>query len=504
VGEHLETYGVHSKNFKLWLLREFWNRQKKAPSSQALQDAVNLLTGRAMFDGEQKRVHSRVAEHAGKLYLDLADAEWRAVEITPEGWRIVKDVPVKFIRKKGMLAIPEPVRGGHLDELRQYINVADDDSFSLTKAYLVSTLRPILSFPFLVLTGEQGSSKTSQSNRIKSIIDPSRAAVRGLPRDLRDLAIAASNGWLLAFDNVSTVPQWMSDALCSLSTGGGFSTRELYSDSDERIFEYKRPVILNGIGDIVTRPDLLDRCIVLQLPVISEDKRKQESELNARFEDARPRILGALLDTAAAALKNVPTVALENLPRMADFTVWAFAAESAHSDERLFVNAYLGNRANLNQVAIDTSIIGPPILQLLNGQERWSGLLSDLLEELNSKVSESIRKSKTWPSIPGMLKAELNRLSPNLRAIGVEVRLGKRTNKGSPFELERVGKSSSPSTPSAQPKKTNGFASDDAGVDGIDVPHLSAPVKCFALNGSADSDDSDGENVSDLVEEIEI
>src|SRR5206468_10323084 len=120
--------------------------------------------------------------------------------------------------------------------------------------------------------------------------------VRGLPRELRDLAIAAGNGWILAFDNVSTIPIWTSDALCSLSTGGGFSTRELYSDSDEKIFDSMRPVILNGIRDIVTRPDILDRCIVVLLPVITEDKRRQEAELRRAFESARPRILGAVLD----------------------------------------------------------------------------------------------------------------------------------------------------------------------------------------------------------------
>jgi hypothetical protein len=187
---------------------------------------------------------------------------------------------------------------------------------------------------------------------------------------------------------------------------------------------------------------------------------------------------------------------------MADFTTWAVAAESAHSDKPLFLDAYLGNRVNQDQVAIDTSIIGPPILQLFNGQERWSGLLSDLLEELNCKVPESVRKSKAWPAIPRILKAEITRLSPNLRAIGIEVKFSKRTNKGIPIEIER--KSSSPSAPSAQPKKTTGFASDDAGVDESGVQRVSAPDMSFISNDNANSDDGADETVPNLLEVIRI
>jgi len=322
VGDHVETWGVHTKGFRRWLSREFWNHYKKAPGSQSIQDALNVLSGKAVHDGRQIAVHTRVAEHDGKLYLDLADMAWQAIEITSEGWSITKDVPVKFIRTRGMLEIPEPQRGGGLDDLRPFLNVADDDSFALIKAFLVSTLRPKRPFAFLVFTGEQGSGKTSLSIKLKSIVDPSKAPVRGLPRELRDLAIAAGNGWLLAYDNVSSIPTWISDALCSLSTGGGFGTRELYSDADEKIFDYQRPVILNGIGDIVTRPDLLDRSIVIQLPIIPEDKRRQESDLNRAFDKARPRILGALLDAAVCALRNQHTVELPLKPRMADFAVW--------------------------------------------------------------------------------------------------------------------------------------------------------------------------------------
>src|SRR5262245_11012912 len=265
-----------------------------------------------------------------------------------------------------------------------------------------------------------------------------------------------------------------------------------------------RPVILNGIGDIVTRPDLLDRCMVLQLPMIPESKRRQESDLDRQFEEARPRILGALLDAAAVALRDYGSVKLPSLPRMADFAIWGAAAEPAHSKTAIFLNAYQGNRANLNQIAIDTSIIGPAILQIMNGQSRWSGLLADLLEELNSKVAESVRKSKSWPSIPRQLKAELTRLSPNLRLIGIQVTFPKRTNRGILVELEQAAISSALSSPSAPENKTNELGRDDAGEDEIASSLASSPYKSFHIIASDESDDSDDKNASNVVEEIEL
>jgi hypothetical protein len=446
VGNHIETRGVQSRGFKQWLSREFYLQHQKIPGSQALQDALNVLTGRAIHDGKQISVHTRVAEHAGRLYLDLTDADWRAIEITSAGWSIVSDVPVKFVRTRGMLPIPEPVHGGSLDELHQFLNISNNVDFALIKAFLISTVRPNLPFPLLVLTGEQGSGKTSLSVKLKSIVDPAKAPVRSFPRESRDLAIAAGNGWLLAFDNVSTIPAWMSDDLCRLSTGGGLSTRELYSNGDEKIFDYMRPAILNGIGDIVTRPDLLDRCLVLQLPVIPEERRRQESELNHQFEEARPRILGALLDAGVVALSKHSSIRFAKLPRMADFAVWGAAAESAHSRESVFLDAYVGNRAGLNHVAIDASVIGPPILQLMEQSNPWEGTVAELLQALNGIVSDGIKHSKLWPAKPRTLSNEIRRIAPNLRAEDIEVTFGKHTHKGTPVRLVRK----SPSVTSAQ------------------------------------------------------
>ena len=101
-----------------------------------------------------------------------------------------------------------------------------------------------------------------------------------------------------AFDNVSALQPWLSDALCRLATGGGFGTRRLRTDQDEVLFDGARPIILNGIEDVVTRPDLADRAMFLTLEPIPEERRRPEAEFWAAFEAERPDILGALLDAA--------------------------------------------------------------------------------------------------------------------------------------------------------------------------------------------------------------
>jgi hypothetical protein len=105
----------------------------------------------------------------------------------------------------------------------------------------------------------------------RRLIDPNGAPLRSEPREIRDIMIAATNGWIVAYDNLSRLPDWLSDALCRLSTGGGFSTRELCSDTDEVLFEAQRPVALNGIEELATRADLLDRAVLVYLPRISDE-----------------------------------------------------------------------------------------------------------------------------------------------------------------------------------------------------------------------------------------
>jgi hypothetical protein len=317
VGGHRETWPVRTKGFRRWLARQFFEETGGAPSSEALQSTLNVVEAKAHFDGPERSVFIRVGGLDGRLYLDLGDEAWRAVEIDAVGWRVIEKPPVRFRRAAGVQPLPMPVSGGSVQTLRSFLNVQSDADFVLVVAWALACLRNRGPYPVIVLSGEQGSAKSTFSAILRALLDPNTAPLRALPREDRDLFIAASNGHVLAFDNVSGLPAWISDTLCRLATGGGFAVRQLYTDQDEVLFDAARPVILNGIEDIVTRPDLADRAVFLTLEPIPEERRRPEAELWAAFEAERPRILGVLLDAVVDGLKRLPDTHLPKLPRMA-------------------------------------------------------------------------------------------------------------------------------------------------------------------------------------------
>ncbi len=369
-----------------------------------------MLEGKALFDGIECEAHVRTAEHEGSFYIDLADPEWRAVKITTSGWEIVSNPPVRFKRARGMLALPPPVRGGTIDELRPFLNTATEDDFRLMVAWLVMAFRPAGPYPVLALHGEQGSGKSTVAEVLRMLIDPNEALLRPPPRDERDLVIAGSNGRVIGLENLSLIQQWLSDALCRIATGSGFATRELYSDSDEAIFAVQLPIVLNGIVEVVIAGDLQDRSVVLTLPRI--DGYTSEDDFWGFFDHAQPRILGALLDVVVSAMSTEPTIRLDKPPRMADFARWTAAACPAlgwDADEVL--GAYAENRARANETTLDASALVGPLRELRD----FEGSATELLEQLNTLVSEGTARSKGWPKTPSVLSSALRRLAPSLR-----------------------------------------------------------------------------------------
>ena len=428
-GDHLETWPIRSRMFKRFLAKECFEQCGKAINAEALGAAINLIEAQALFDGRGHPVHVRVAEHDGKVYLDLCDPDWRIIEISPSGWRIVTEAPVKFRRSAGMLPLPVPESGGSLDGLRTFLNV-ESSTWPLVVAWLLAALRPRGPYPVLALFGEQGSAKSTTGRLLRDLVDPNSAPLRAEPRDGRDLMIGANNSWCLAYDNLSHIPPWLSDALCRLSTGGGFATRELYSDQDEVIFDSQRPVLLTSIEDVATRSDLLDRCVIVWLPAIPETGRRPEAQILKTFENLRPRILGALLSIVAGALKALPSTKLDTLPRMADFALWVTAAEESLGwPKGTFISAYAGNRASANEVALEASPVARPLLELLDEHGEWRGTSSELLQALGTRVDDQVKRQRVWPSNGRSMTGHLKRLSPNLRAAGWEVEFHRESSR---------------------------------------------------------------------------
>jgi hypothetical protein len=325
-------------------------------------------------------------------------------------------------------------------------------------------LRPGKPFPVLFLRGEQGSAKSTLARLLRSLIDPNRAILRRPPRDDRDLIIAATNGWVVAFDNLSYMPDWLSDALCCLATGSGFGTRALYTDNEETLFQATRPIILTAIEEIITRGDLLDRCLSIELEAIPDSERRTEAELDEAFAQAHPLILGALLDAAVLALKNLPSTRMPFMPRMADFACWVSAAETALGwKPGEFLKAYGSNRESAHEAVLSDSLLYAPLLMLLEQSgDCWEGTPSQLLEALKSRVNQKVAEEKSWPKKPNMLTNKLKRLAPALRVVGITIERDRQAQTGTRIiKIERTVKDRHSSSPSSPDRNSGSFQGDD-------------------------------------------
>jgi len=463
---HSEHLPIREKAFRRYLVRKYYLHKGGAPGSQAVQDALGAIEARGYYEGEEHPCHLRLAGFEDKIYLDLCNSKWEIVEIDGAGWSLVpsENCPVRFHRKRGMLPLPEPKAGVRIDHLNVLTNLCGD-GWVLVASWLAGALRDTGPYPILCLEGPQGSGKSTVARMLRNLVDPSIAPIRSAPRDERDLVIAANNGWVIALDNLTGLSPWLSDALCRISTGGGFTTRKLYTDSEETIFSAMRPILANGIDSIATRHDLLDRSLVVTLNAIPEERRKPESEIWNKFDTLKPGILGALLNAVSEGIRTVDRVKLDGLPRMADFAKWAVACEGAMPwDAGAFMAAYKANRSEAVKDSLNANPATDALQQFMAERTEWTGTASELLEQLSELTEDSTKRLKTWPQQPNSLTQRLKRASTFLAAVGLQV-LFERSGERRIIKIEWMGDlSSQPSQPSREvvnPHGSRGSVNDD-------------------------------------------
>jgi hypothetical protein len=460
VGDHTEHYEIKKKgggDFGFWLEQEYWTRETERLQSQQgsnpvvkpvpgdeplpdvvrdrdLTDALRTLRGLARFKGKTHEVYRRVAGHGGKVYIDLCNEDWRVVEVDSERYRVIEghEAPVRFARTPGMLALPEPVKGGSLAPLRDLLHLGDGDAgernWRLIVTWLVQALSPYGSYSILSLFGNQGSGKSNTQAVLRTLVDPSGTPLRGKPREERDLFIAASNAWAISLDNMSKVPEWLSNALCVICTHGSYGLRANYEDDEEVLFKARRPILINGIGDILTYPDLLDRAAIVRLPAFNDEgedaaeERKPDDEVIAAGEEIAPGVLGALLDCLSYYLANQAEIANPRT-RMVTYAKIGVAMERyLEWGEDAFMRAYKESRGEATAQVLDAHPISPIVIDFLEDypeDDPWESTPRELLDALNRAADESVRRSDGWPSSANQLGSQLNALATNLRAAGV-------------------------------------------------------------------------------------
>jgi hypothetical protein len=423
---HYVTWPLSDDEFSGWLLHQYFIERKKAPSVTALKAAIRTLSAHARFKGERHAVYQRVAEIDGTIFLDLGDEQGRAVEINQDGWQVVERSRVRFRRCPGMAAMPLPQRGGKIDDLHRFINLSATD-FILYVTVILDAFRPGRPHPVLYLSGEEGSGKSAAAKIARELTDPSDAPLRTLPGTVRDLFVAVYNAQTVALDNVSRISPAISDALCQISSGSGFSTRKLYSDSGEFRVAGSRFIVMNGIANAITRPDLADRTVSLPTSPIRPEQRRSDVAFWNQFEGARSRILGALLDALVHGLRELPYVELSQKPRMADLALWGCAVEGAFAEAGDFMRAFTARAAEAVEVVVEEDCVATAVSALMIERDCWTGTAAQLLIELTNcdRTEAGVSGQKDWPKDPTRMSQRLRRQTATLRKAGIEVSFGK-------------------------------------------------------------------------------
>ncbi|MBK8170734.1 MAG: bifunctional DNA primase/polymerase [Sandaracinaceae bacterium] len=412
-------------------LRSLYYRSYRQPISElALNEVVELLIAQALYSGRaQEDISLRYALDESTVWIDLGDDEYRIVRVDKSGYAL--DVPknVLFRRTTIMAALPPPESGGAIDDLRGFVNLQDDEAWQLFLVWLVAAMITDRPFAILVLQGEAGSAKSTTSRIARMLVDPSTVGLFAPPRSESDLMVAARTTAMLALDNLSTPREGLADSLCRIATGIGLPARQLYTDGEMHVLSARRPILINGIDELLGRTDLGDRAILLRLSPIEASKRRGEDELLREFRAVQPRILGALYGLLSRVLAVLPDVTAEKhpLPRMVDYARVGIAVERALAwPTGSFLSAYWANATNIREDTVATDPVAHAVTMLVdefNG--RWQGTPTSLLTHVERITSDGVRRSSSWPRNAQSLSSHLTRVAPALRAQGVLVEKAK-------------------------------------------------------------------------------
>ena len=423
VNGHNEIWDMDTDVFKFWLQKIYRDNEHKIINKENLTQAINILCSKALFENVKEiSLNTRIArdetEHA--IWYDLTNSAWQAVKITKNGWTIENNSPILFKRFKHQKPQLLPCECGDIRKILKYVNVQDYQTLFLT--WIVCSFIPEIQHPMIILHGEKGAAKTTASKFLKNLIDPSELDTLMLSKKVDDLIINLEKHWFLPFDNISSISTEISDTLCQAITGSGIQKRKLYTDAEDYIFIFQRCMLMNGINNMATRPDLLDRSILIELTRISESDRKEFTMMMKDFMDDLPSILGGVFNLLSLAMKLYPSVHLDSLPRMADFARWGFAVgEALGGLGQKFLDEYNENQGIQNKEALNTDLVAVLLVSFMEYRYEWEGRVSELYLSLkNFALQIGINTNcKEFPRQPNGLSRRLNELRSNLQAAGI-------------------------------------------------------------------------------------
>lgn len=431
----VRTIALTSGDARSWLRAKYYANYRQALPERPLNDALATLQAKALFEGNEQVVAVRISRHKNCVYIDLGRPDGLIAEIDENGWRVVQRAPVKFWRPPGLGELPLPTEGGDISAIKALLNL-EDQSWHRVLGFMLNSVRPQGPYFCLLIDGEQGSGKSSLCSVLKRIIDPGRIENLPPPNSDEQLMIQAKDCHLLVFDNASSLRNDISDAFCRLSTGAAFAKRKLYSDDDVHILTSCIPFIINGIGEFVYRPDLLERSIIVSLPTMPENSRRGLDQIFTELDSALPGILGSLYTLIAVALRNEADVTRPTNIRMADAAAWLAAAEPGTGlPPGTLLSAIVQSQEQsvIDRIRENSLVIS---LEAVIANGSYEGRMGDLYQVVRAAVD---RPDRSFPRTAAHLSNHLQRLKPAMAKIGIFVELERRDREGRSVRIWREG-----------------------------------------------------------------
>lgn len=447
---HFECLRIRSKPFQARLLdlirakrrtNEDGEGTASLPTPGDIKQAIELLELQA-YDSQRIELANRRRASGDGALIDLGDHDWKMISVTPKGWDVVRHSGPLFYRTQHQQPLVEPIRGGDIEELFTFVPVETEEEKLLVTAWMIAALYPLVPNPILLFVGQQGSAKTTRSRRLRSLLDPSVTPVLG-DMEMADLFLTFQHHAVPCFENVSRFSRREADMFCRAVTGNGVERRKLYTDSDQKLYSFRRPIIINGLDTPSIRPDFLDRCVIINCKRMKEFVPLQK--LDQDFEAARPKLLGAMLDLLVETLKLHGNTASAKEFRMADFAHFGRAVAKALGKNAVdFDKAY---RANIRQQDCEILEDSPMVRAIerfamkYSYEKPWTGSASKLLELLREEVHVlgDANVKADMPKSPRWLSSRLSELAIALGVRSVVVEQLPRTNSARGWKVYYTG-----------------------------------------------------------------
>lgn len=430
---------VDGEEFAAWLSHECHGRTGKVVGPTTIKDAIRAVVGVSTKLPLGVAPIRYAYDNDGGIWVDLADKDGNFVHVTTRTVKIEKRCPIAFYRPAGTgaMAVPEltekpEVAACVLEEFFDFLAVGRKSRAGLF-AIIMSAMRPmehpktgaLTRYTVGVFNGEHGSGKSTRQMFVRRAIDPREPASMKMPDKVDDLCIYSENSAVVSLDNQSNLSLMMSDALCRVATGDGNVKRSLFTTRDLAVFRGARPILVNGITDVVTRDDLLDRSLIVH--VERPEETKTDDELEDKFKELWPRVFGGLCFCMMEALDGHADTEVNRAIRMLQAARWAAAAEvAAGFDSGAVEQAYMAAREEAVAIAADDPFVTAFLAVI--GKD-WKNTVTKLTEELVAHVEErdplsgkaTKRPPKDFPTTTPKVRSMLKRKMPALRQMGVEV-----------------------------------------------------------------------------------